>query len=43
MMTTDTEQQQQQRSNRRVGLVLTLLAVAVFVTTIIRQWVSGPN
>jgi hypothetical protein len=34
-------EQQQRRSNRRVGLVLTLLALAVFATTIYRQWMSG--
>lgn len=35
------QEQQQRRSNRRVGLVLTLLALVVFATTIIRQWLSG--
>lgn len=33
--------EQQRRGNRRVGLALTALALAVFVTTIVRQWMSG--
>jgi hypothetical protein len=36
-------EQQQRRSNRRVGLALTLMALAVFATTIVRQWLSGGN
>lgn len=31
----------QRRNNRRVGILLALFASAVFVTVIIRQWVSG--
>jgi hypothetical protein len=40
-MTTMDHEQQQRRSNRRMGWALTLLALAVFATTIIRQWLSG--
>lgn len=34
-------QEQQRRSNRRIALALCLLALAVFATTVIRQWLSG--
>jgi hypothetical protein len=34
-------EEQQRRGNRRVGLALALLALAVFATTVIRQWLSG--
>lgn len=34
-------EQQQRRSNRRFGLALAMLALAVFATTVIRQWLSG--
>jgi hypothetical protein len=35
------DQEQQRRDNRRIGLALTLMALAVFATTVIRQWMSG--
>lgn len=35
------QEQQQRRGNLRVGLTLALLALAVFATTVIRQWMSG--
>ncbi|MBK9521974.1 MAG: cytochrome oxidase small assembly protein [Rhodocyclaceae bacterium] len=35
------EDQTRQANNRRVGLILAMLAGAVFISVIFRQWVTG--